>query len=74
MTLAHVSIMKVLSFELMCGGLPAPECADNPLKYKFRYDTQCLYGAHECCKVFQCFILKWNKMYCVVVSLVGKFH
>ena len=28
---------QVLSFELFCGGLPAPECADNPLKYKFRY-------------------------------------
>ena len=31
------SLRQVLSFELLCGGLPAPECADNPLKYKFRY-------------------------------------
>jgi hypothetical protein len=25
------------SFESWCGGLPAPEAADNPLGYKFRY-------------------------------------
>ncbi len=27
---------KVTSFESWCGGVPAPECANNPLKYKFR--------------------------------------
>ena len=32
--------LQILSFELVCGGLPAPECADNPLKYKFRYHLQ----------------------------------
>jgi alpha-aminoadipic semialdehyde synthase len=31
---------KVLSFELLCGGLPAPECADNPLKYKFSWSPR----------------------------------
>ena len=31
------SLRQVLSFDLLCGGLPAPEFADNPLKYKFRY-------------------------------------
>jgi len=29
-------IMQVSSFQSWCGGLPAPECANNPLKYKFR--------------------------------------
>ncbi|CAI8015134.1 Alpha-aminoadipic semialdehyde synthase, mitochondrial, partial [Geodia barretti] len=31
---------KVLSFDLLCGGLPAPECADNPLKYKFSWSPK----------------------------------
>jgi alpha-aminoadipic semialdehyde synthase len=26
---------KVVSFKSVCGGLPAPECANNPLGYKF---------------------------------------
>ena len=28
---------QVKSFRSYCGGLPAPEHADNPLRYKFRY-------------------------------------
>ena len=28
---------KVTSFVSFCGGLPAPEDSDNPLRYKFRY-------------------------------------
>ena len=28
---------KVTSFQSWCGGLPAPECATNPLKYKFSW-------------------------------------
>ena len=28
---------QVVSFQSWCGGLPAPECNNNPLKYKFRY-------------------------------------
>lgn len=28
---------KVTSFQSWCGGLPAPECANNPLKYKFSW-------------------------------------
>lgn len=31
---------QVLSFKLFCGGLPAPECADNPLKYKFSWSPR----------------------------------
>lgn len=27
---------KVTSFVSWCGGLPAPESSDNPLRYKFR--------------------------------------
>lgn len=26
---------QVLEFYSFCGGLPAPECADNPLGFKF---------------------------------------
>jgi alpha-aminoadipic semialdehyde synthase len=28
---------RVVGFESWCGGLPAPECADNPLGYKFSW-------------------------------------
>ncbi|XP_048252905.1 alpha-aminoadipic semialdehyde synthase, mitochondrial-like isoform X2 [Haliotis rufescens] len=39
---------RVTSYELWCGGLPAPECADNPLKYKFSwYPRGSLYA---CCR------------------------
>ena len=27
---------QITSFVSWCGGLPAPEAADNPLRYKFR--------------------------------------
>ena len=27
---------KIRSYVSWCGGLPAPECSDNPLRYKFR--------------------------------------
>jgi hypothetical protein len=30
----------VESFESVCGGLPAPECADNPLGYKFSWNPR----------------------------------
>ena len=30
-------LFQVKSFRSYCGGLPAPEHADNPLRYKFRY-------------------------------------
>jgi len=31
---------KVVSFESFCGALPAPEAADNPLKYKFSWSPR----------------------------------
>lgn len=31
---------KILSFKSWCGGLPAPECADNPLAYKFSWSPR----------------------------------
>lgn len=31
---------KVLSFESFCGGLPAPEFSDNPLRYKFSWSPR----------------------------------
>lgn len=34
---AHMRGGRVQSFVSYCGGLPAPEAANNPLGYKFRY-------------------------------------
>jgi saccharopine dehydrogenase (NADP+, L-glutamate forming) len=31
---------KILGFESCCGGLPAPEAADNPLRYKFSWSPR----------------------------------
>lgn len=31
---------KIVSFSSWCGGLPAPECADNPLGYKFSWSPR----------------------------------
>jgi alpha-aminoadipic semialdehyde synthase len=31
---------KVESFVSFCGGLPAPECSDNPLRYKFSWSPR----------------------------------
>lgn len=31
---------KVESFVSYCGGLPAPECSDNPLRYKFSWSPR----------------------------------
>jgi alpha-aminoadipic semialdehyde synthase len=31
---------KVTSFVSWCGGLPAPECSDNPLRYKFNWNPK----------------------------------
>src|SRR5690606_19819687 len=47
----HMSAMRVIhaaqnqgghvySFESVCGGLPAPEAADNPLGYKFSWSPR----------------------------------
>ena len=37
---SHAQGKKVLSFASWCGGLPAPECADNPLGYKFSWSPR----------------------------------
>ncbi|KAJ3108769.1 hypothetical protein HDU97_000169 [Phlyctochytrium planicorne] len=31
---------KVISFKSFCGGLPAPECSNNPLGYKFSWSSR----------------------------------
>ncbi len=31
---------KIESFVSFCGGLPAPECSDNPLGYKFSWSPR----------------------------------
>lgn len=31
---------RIVSFKSWCGGLPAPECADNPLAYKFSWNPR----------------------------------
>ena len=37
---AHRRGGKVVSFRSLCGGLPAPEAADNPLQYKFSWSPR----------------------------------
>jgi len=37
----------VTSFSSVCGGLPAPECADNPLMYKFSWSPAGVMAAAE---------------------------
>jgi saccharopine dehydrogenase (NADP+, L-glutamate forming) len=36
----HAAGGKILSFLSYCGGLPAPECSDNPLGYKFSWSSR----------------------------------
>jgi len=36
----HTNGGKVESFISFCGGLPAPECSDNPLRYKFSWSPR----------------------------------
>lgn len=36
----HAAGGKVKSFLSYCGGLPAPECSDNPLGYKFSWSSR----------------------------------
>ncbi|KAF2403261.1 saccharopine dehydrogenase-like protein [Trichodelitschia bisporula] len=36
----HAAGGKITSFISMCGGLPAPECSDNPLGYKFSWSSR----------------------------------
>lgn len=31
---------NVVAYESWCGGLPAPECSDNPLRYKFSWSPE----------------------------------
>ncbi|KAI5730779.1 hypothetical protein M8J76_017292 [Diaphorina citri] len=37
---AHLNGGKVESFVSYCGGLPAPECSENPLRYKFSWSPR----------------------------------
>lgn len=36
----HAAGGRILSFLSYCGGLPAPECSDNPLGYKFSWSSR----------------------------------
>jgi alpha-aminoadipic semialdehyde synthase len=38
---------QVVSFSSVCGGLPAPEAADNPLKYKFSWSPSGVINASQ---------------------------
>lgn len=37
----------VTSFKSVCGGLPAPEAANNPLKYKFSWSPRGVISASQ---------------------------
>ena len=37
----------IKSFVSVCGGLPAPEAADNPLKYKFSWSPRGVISASQ---------------------------
>merc|ERR1712037_48321 len=39
-TIVNEGAGKVESFVSFCGGLPAPECSDNPLGYKFSWSPR----------------------------------
>ncbi|EER23535.1 saccharopine dehydrogenase, putative [Coccidioides posadasii C735 delta SOWgp] len=39
-TEVHAAGGKITSFLSYCGGLPAPECSDNPLGYKFSWSSR----------------------------------
>ena len=64
--LDHMSAMKIIddiqsrgghvtSFSSFCGGVPAPEAADNPLKYKFSWNPM---GVIRACQSDACF--RWE--------------
>jgi saccharopine dehydrogenase (NADP+, L-glutamate forming) len=36
----HAEGGKIVSFTSYCGGLPAPECSNNPLGYKFSWSSR----------------------------------
>ena len=36
----HAAGGKILEFVSYCGGLPAPECSNNPLGYKFSWSSR----------------------------------
>lgn len=36
----HANGGKVTSFVSFCGGLPAPECSENPIRYKFNWSPR----------------------------------
>ena len=38
---------NVVTFSSVCGGLPAPEVADNPLKYKFSWNPSGVLAASQ---------------------------
>ena len=62
---------KVESFISFCGGLPAPECSDNPLGYKFSWSPRgallnMLSGGEECLQVPPC--LSLNVFYSQISS------
>jgi len=76
--LDHMSAMKIIddvkarggtirSFKSVCGGLPAPEAADNPLKYKFSWSPKGVITASQNAARF-----RWNGEI-VEVSTLGFF-
>lgn len=50
----HAAGGKIKSFLSYCGGLPAPECSDNPLGYKFSWSSRgVLLALRNAAKVWQ---------------------
>jgi saccharopine dehydrogenase-like NADP-dependent oxidoreductase len=38
---------SITSFKSVCGGLPAPDVSDNPLKYKFSWNPKGVISASQ---------------------------
>ncbi|CAL5874708.1 uncharacterized protein PFLUO_LOCUS9009 [Penicillium psychrofluorescens] len=50
----HAAGGKITGFVSYCGGLPAPECSDNPLGYKFSWSSRgVLLALRNAAKIYQ---------------------
>ncbi|KAJ5815050.1 Saccharopine dehydrogenase / Homospermidine synthase [Penicillium riverlandense] len=50
----HAAGGKITGFVSFCGGLPAPECSDNPLGYKFSWSSRgVLLALRNAAKIYQ---------------------
>lgn len=70
---------KVKSFKSYCGGLPAPECSNNPLGYKFSWSSRgVLLGESEIStRTYTCallLILLHSSLLCTALGNSGKYY